>query len=249
MRCPRIISSLLLGVAPAVSALAQGDEPPPLRMDAAYASRHVFRGVVRTADSVQANVKLNRGNFRGGLWTNQPFARESAREVNLNAGYGWQATEGLTVDASITHTWFGNVPGGGVVRSWETGLTATLAPMGGFTPSLAYYHDFNYRADTVQVSFARSVALTKLGAFLELNFSAGWARGADWRPEAVGSKRRDGYGYWGGEARLPYRIGVNSTVVAGLHYAATFERSPTTGPFGRTSRGNLWVTLGVNLDF
>jgi hypothetical protein len=225
------------------------EEAPPLRVDLAYASSYVFRGVARSADAVQTAVEFNRDSLRGGLWVNQPFKRDDTREVNLNAAYAWQPAAALTLEASVTHAWFDNVPGGGVQRSLETGLSATLAPAGGFTPGLAYYHDFHLRTDTAQASLARSIALTKLGAFLELNFFTGWVSGGNWRPDAPGPRRQDGYGYWGGEAHLPYRVGPHSTVVIGLHYADSFGRSISDGPFGRTEHGKLWVTLGVNLDF
>jgi hypothetical protein len=230
-------------------AFVRAEEAPPLQVDLAYASRYVFRGVERAGDSVQAAVEFNRDNFRGGFGINQPFDRGDAREVNLNAAYAWQPADALTLEASVAHTWFDEVPAGGVERSWEAGLTATLAPVGGFTPSFAYYHDFRFQADTVQTSLARSIALTKLGAFLEVNLFAGWVSGDDWRPDAPGPRRQDSYGYWGGELQLPYRVGAHSTVVAGLQYADSFGRSATNGPFGRGLGGKLWVTLGVNLDF
>jgi hypothetical protein len=102
----------------------------------------------------------------------------------------------------------------------------------------------------MQVSLARSVALTGLGAFLDLNLFAGWATGEDWRPDAPGARRRDGYSYWGAETYLPYRIpGSRYTLVTGLHYADTTGRSPINGPFSLSGGQNFWVTLGVSLDF
>ncbi len=227
----------------------RAEEAPPLRVDVAYASSHVFRGVERAGDSVQAGVEFSRDRLRGGLWVNQPFDGDDTREVDLNAAYVWQPADAFTLEASLAHAWFDEVPGGGVDRALEAGLTVTLTPMGGCTPSLAYYHDFRLRADTVQTSVARSIALPKLGAFLEVNLFAGWVSGDDWRPDAPGPRRHDSYGYWGGEVELPYRVGAHTTVVAGLHYADSFGRSATNGPFGRASGDNLWVTLGVTLDF
>lgn len=228
---------------------APGDEPPAVRADFGYASRYVSRGVERAGQSAQAGVELAHQNFSGGVWTNLPCNRGGARETNLNAAYTWQPASEITVEASVAHSWFSEVPGGDVKRSFEAGLAATFSAINGFTPSLAYYHDFRFRADTAQASLARSIALTKLGAFLELNVFAGWAKGDDWRPDAPGPRRHDSYGYWGGAARVPYRIGPHSMLTAGLHYAEAFGRSEVNGPFGLSARHNLWVTLGVNLDF
>lgn len=228
--------------------LAQGgDEAPPLRVDLLYASSHVFRGVERAGDSAQAAIEFNREGLRGGAWLNQPFERDDPSELNLNVAYGWELSGGIGLEATMTNRWFSDVPG--VDRSLEAGLRATLVPTGGFTPRLACYHDFCFDADTAEVSFARSIPLTKLGAFLELNLFAGLVQGRDWRPEMPGPRLRDGYGYWGGEVRLPYRVGLHSTVVVGLHYAGTSGRSISNGPSGDPARGKFWFTFGVTLDF
>ena len=239
--------SLVALLAGPLGALA--DEPPAVRADFSYASRYVFRGVERAGSSAQTTVELSRDDLRGGVWTNVPFAGGAGREMNVNAAYAWHATGDLTLVASVSHSWFSGAPAGDTKRTFETGLTATLAAINGFTPSIAYYHDFRLRADTVQASLARGLALTKLGAFLDLSLFAGWATGDDWRPDEPGPQRHDNYGYWGAEAHLPYRVGPHSTVIAGLHYSDAFGRSGTNGPFGRTARQNLWVTLGVSLDF
>ena len=239
-----LLLSLLVGAAG-----AQADEPPAVEAKFGFASREVFRGVERGGASAQAGVEFYREGFYGGMDTNQPFSRDGAREVNLHAGFAWEPNSALKLDASLTQNWFSQAPGGGVDRSLEAGLAATLAPINGFTPGLAYYHDFRFRADTAQISLARSIALTKLGTFLDLNFLAGWVNGDNWRPDAPSPRLHDSYAYWGGEARLPYRVGPHSTVVAGLHYEDAFGRSQANGPFGHQTRGNLWVSLGVNLDF
>lgn len=224
------------------------EEPPPVKVDFTYATDAVFRGIAQAGDSLQADVELSRDEWRAGLRTSQPFAH-GARRVDLQAGYHWQATDTLSIEASLAHGWYGDVPGGGVDRSAEAGLTASLASVGGFVPSFSYRHDFRFRADTVELAVARSVALTKWGAFLEFNFFVGAAKGADWRPDAAGARRRDGYIYWGGEVSLPYRVGAHATVVAGLHAAGNSGRSELNGPFGRPSEAILWGTLGVSLDF
>jgi hypothetical protein len=248
MHFARTIRGLLLASFPVVVAMAQSDDSP-VRVDLAYASRSVFRGVARAGDSLQADVEISRDNLRGGLRTSQPFGGSGAREMNLHGGWLWHATDNLTLEPTLAHAWFGDVPGGGVKRSLEAGLAATLSPVQGFTPAVRYYHDFRFRADTVGIAFARSVALTKLGAFLEWNFFGGSVTGGNWRPDAGSPRRRDSYCYWGGEVSLPYRIGAHSTVVAGLHYSEASGWSSTNGPFGRSPHPGAWVTIGVNLDF
>lgn len=240
----RLLPLLLAAALPGLS-----DEMPVVQGDFGYTSSYVFRGIERAGDSAQATVELNRNAFRAGLWANQPLRAGDPDEFNLNAAYAWEATGELTLEASAAYTWFGGVPGGGVERSFEVGLVAKCAPIQGFMPSLGYHHDFYFQADTAEASLARSIALPRFGAFLELNFFAGWVSGSDWRPDAPGPRRQDDYGYWGGEVHLPYRIGPHMVVVAGVHYAANFNRSLVNGGFGRSSDRNLWLSLGVNLDF
>ena len=242
-------AGLLLTVLLASPLEARGEEPPVVRADLGYASHYVFRGIERASHSAQAAVEGTHESWRGGLWTNLPFESGETRELSLSIAYAWQPTGELNLEASLAGSWFDEVPGGGVKKTYEAGLTATLAAVAGFTPSLAYYHDFRLQADTAQFALARSIALTRMGAFLELNGYVGWAAGDDWRPDAPGAPRHDSYGYWGVDAQLPYRIGAHTTVTAGLHYADNFERSPANGPFGLNGRHIFSGTLGVNLDF
>jgi hypothetical protein len=209
----------------------------------------VIRGVRRAGASTQAAVELAREGFSGGLWANVPLKRGTARELNLKAAYTWQAMEGLTLETSVTGYWFNAVPVGGTKHSLEAGVVATLTPLGGFTPSVGFAHDFRLRANLTQVKLVRSMALKKLGAFLDLGCFAGWATGDDWRPDASGARRQDGYRYWGAEAHLPYRIGPHTTLIGGVHYEDTAGLSATNGPISLSGGSNLWLTLGVSLDF
>lgn len=244
----RKVSAVIASLLGAGGLLAQlGEEAPPFRFDVIYATSQVFRGVERARDSAQAAIEFNRGGLRGGAWLGQPFDRDDPGEVNLNIGYGWETSGGTGLEVTLANTWFNEVPG--VDRSLEAGLRVTFAATGGFTPSLAYYHDFCFASDTAEVAFARSIPLTKLGAFLELNLFAGLVQGRDWRPDAVGPRLQDGYGYWGGDLSLPYRVGPHTTVVAGVHYSGAAGRSISNGPFGSRSSDKLWLSLGVNLDF
>ena len=232
----------------ALALAARAEEPPPVRVDFAYASRTVFRGIERAGDALQADLELSRDEWRGGVRTSQPLGH-GVRVADVHGGYLWAATESVSIEASLTHGWYGDVPGGGVERSFEAGLAATFAPVNGFTPTLAYRHDFRFQADNVELALARSVALSKWGAFLEFNFHVGATTGTNWRPDACGPRRSDAYQYWGGEVTLPYRVGPHATVVAGLHAAGNTGRSLANGAFGRASTVVFWATLGVNLDF
>jgi hypothetical protein len=101
----------------------------------------------------------------------------------------------------------------------------------------------------VQAALACSIALPRLGAFLEGNLYAGWADGGNWRPDAPGQARRDGYRFLGADAQVPYRISRHITLVGGLHYAENRGCSLANGPIVRQTGRNFWVSLGLSLDF
>jgi uncharacterized protein (TIGR02001 family) len=249
MRSTQTFSGLFLAALLAGAPAMPAEEVPLVSADLGYASKYVFRGIEKTGAATQGGLEFSRDNFRAGLSTNQPFRRGEGDETNLSAAYSGPVGEGMTLEASVRNYWRNGGPAGDTRHSFEAGVAATLPPIKGFTPSVAYYHDFRLQADTVQAALAYSIALTSIGAFLDLNLFAGGSAGDDWRPDATGPHRHDSYGYWGAEANLPYRIGPHSTLVAGLHYAGTQGRSATNGPFGLSAGQNLWVTLGVNLDF
>ena len=249
MRSTQTFSGLFLAALLVSPFFARAEETPPVRTEIDYASRYVVRGLERAGASTQATFEFSRDNLRGGLWANLPFAGGVGREASLTAAYVWPTREGLTVETSARTNWLDRKAVTGTGSSLEAGLTATLAPVDGFTPGLSYYHDFRFRSDTVHASVSRSIALTGFGAFLDLNFFGGLATGSDWRPDAPGSGRHDAYSYWGAEVHLPYRVGPHSTVIGGLHYADSTGRSPTNGPFSLSDGQKFWVTLGVSLDF
>jgi hypothetical protein len=242
------ITAIALSVASSCPSRAQmGEEEPPVRANVVYASKYVVRGAARAGDSAQIGVQFAREALRGGIKINQPFDASDSRELGLRLSRGWQVSEHLGLSAMVNHTWFDRTPG--VDRSLEAGVAATFSPVGEFTPSLSYSHDFRFDADSVEASVARSVPLTKLGAFLEFSFYAGSVQGRDWRPDQAGARRQDGYEYFGGEVRLPYRVGANATLELGLHYADSLGRSASNGPFSRQGGGRIWLSFGVNADF
>ncbi len=225
------------------------NELPEWQVDAHYASRVVFRGIEQAGPSAQGEVKFTRENFSVGWQASQPLKRRETRLANLHLAYDWQSASGFNLEISMVNRWFSGVPSDEVHRALEIGLAAIFSPIEGFTPSVMYSHDASLCADTAQVGVARSIALTQLGTFIELAVVAGLVSGDNWRPGALGTQRHDNYGYWGGSAQVPYRIGLHTTVAVGVHYADTTGRSALNGPFGRANQHNLWITCGVNLDF
>lgn len=240
------VFALLAGAA---RVAAQDSGEPKVTADFGYASRYVFRGVERAGSSAQAAVEYAAKGFRGSVWANQPLRSRQGSEIDLTAAYGRQVSEKLNVELALTAYNFTSEPAGATEHSVEAALTATFAPVNGVTPSVSLQHDFRLEADTAQASLAYSVALTRLGTFLELSAFAGWSDARNATPDAASSRASDGYGYFGGEAHIPYRVGAHTTVIAGLHATTTVGQGRALASPGRFARSNLWLTLGVSVDF
>jgi len=242
----RAISACLLLVLS--SALVAQDESA-ITADVGYASRRVFRGVERSGDAMQASAALSSGGWRGCVWGSLPFEGAEPDEVNLNLGYAANLTDQLSVGIDATQFWFGNSSARATKQSFEAGVKAIWTARGGISTTLAYHHDLRLEADSVQGALGYSLPLTKLGAFLELSAFGGWVDGDDVRPDAPGPPVGDGYGYFGAEAYLPYRIGGHTTVLVGAHFADTVGQNRLWSPIGAGSGSRGWVSLSVSFDF
>jgi len=217
--------------------------------EAGYASRHVFRGALRSRDAAQASAKVERSGWSADLRVNQPLRDDDPREVRFGVGHKWRVANRWVIEAGGTGYWYEKTPAWSVAQSLEAGVSVAWESGGRFTPGVAWYHDFELRADTVQASLGYSVPLAKLGAYLEGKFFAGWAEARDLRPDAAGPRVRDGYGYYGVEARVPYRIGEHTTLVASLNFADSVNQNRAWSPLGARGSPRVWGGLAVSFDF
>lgn len=245
---PRLALLFIFLVAGAPAIRASADEWLPT-VDVGYVSRNVSRGVERAGSSVETTLGLKHDRFRGEVRLTRPFAGGEPDEVDARVGYAFQPTGRLTIEATARQFLFSDAPAGATKRSTEAGLVATWALREGFAPSLAYHHDFRLRADTVEAALSHETPLTRLGAFLELKLYAGWSRADDVRPDAAGPRIRDGYGYWGAEARLPYRVGEHTTLVAAVRLTGSENQARAWSPIGQGGGLRGGVGLAVSFDF
>jgi hypothetical protein len=204
---------------------------------------------VRSGDAAQASVDFTNNGFHAGAWTSRPLAVGGSGETDLEAGYAFKITEQFTLEPTVTQYTYANATPDATRQSTEAGLQAVWEAGGGWTASVACYHDFRLQADTAQAEAGYSLALKNLGAFLEFNSFAGWANGANLRPGAAGPRVHDGYAYCGAEVRLPYRVGAHTTVVAGLHFSDAVGQSRSWSPTGAGSTARGWFSFAVNFDF
>jgi hypothetical protein len=93
------------------------------------------------------------------------------------------------------------------------------------------------------------IALKQLGAFLEWRAQVGQARAGDLRPAAASPANSDAYTYAGAEIRLPYRLGVHTTVTASAGLTAARGQSEFWSPIQRSGGVAGWGGLGLSFDF
>ena len=242
------LTALLLALPGALA--AQDGAEPVARADLGYASRYVFRGLTRAGASVQSGLEYEPNEtLRASLWANAPFHRGETGELEASITGQHKFAGQLTLEALATAYYFPDAVAGATRHSFEIGLAASWQVRGGLATKISVFRDLRLRATTLQAALACSVALPRLGTFLEGNLYVGWADGGNWRPDAPGPARRDGYSYVGADAQVPYRISPHVTVIGGLHCAEAYGNSPTNGPITRQTGRNCWVSLGLSLDF
>jgi len=246
----RAFLSLGFLVAGAPSALAAAwTEEPVTGVEVSWVSEHVVRGLERAGPALQARVDWSGGPWRAAAATSRALTGEGLDEAGLWFARTLEVSPRLQVEADLAWVRAGGQPVRAVRDSWEAGVQATWLLPHGAKATVEGRHDFVLRADTVEVALDLSWPLIRLGAYLDGRVWLGWSHAENWRPEAVGPPVAGGYGYWGGEVRLPYRVGAHTTLLAGLGISGAWNARNAgwrPGPGGRT---NLAARIGVSLDF
>jgi hypothetical protein len=247
MKSCRAAFVLLLLVA--LSRLPAQDDEWKATTGIGCASERVFRGVERSGGAAQASAEITGYGFEGSIWTSQPFKGGEPGETDLSAGYAFKIPGQFTLEATVTQYLFAMTKPGATRRSTEAGLQASWTANSSLTAAIACFHDFRLGADTVQATAGYSVALKRVGAYLELKSFAGWVNGTNLRPDATGPRLRDAYGYYGADAQLPYRVGGHTTFVAGVHFSEAVGQSRLWSPIGVPGGARTWASFAVNFDF
>jgi hypothetical protein len=232
-----------------VNPLHGQDDETLLTTGAGWASARVFRGVERSGAATQAFAGVAGDGLSGKIWTSQPFNHGVAGETDLEIGYSGKISTQFALEATATQFLFEGGAAGATRQSTEAGLKASWISAAGLKASLAVFHDFRLRMNTVETAAGYSLPLKSLGAYLELDSFAGWADGTDLLPDATLPRVRDGYAYFGAEARLPYRVGRHTTVEAGLHFSDAIGQSRSWSPTGHPGGAHSWASFAVNFDF
>lgn len=215
---------------------------------AAVESKHVHRGIERASATVVPALSLSDEIWRLDARAALPFEEVRRSELSVRGGYTHTLASGMKLGLEVTHFRFGDAQDGHPAHTTElTGALSFSAGPGRATAS--FTRDVDRRADIGELSYAGEYALKSWGAFLNYRLYAGTVTARDVLPRVAAVRIEDGYTYHGADLTLPYRVGGQTIVTAGIHYAGTVGARPFWSPDGASSGGKCWVSLAVSHEF
>lgn len=217
------------------------------RAVASFETGYVRRGIERAGASVRPELQLSDERWSFGAWLNSPFSDSDERETAMQVGYSHRLDSGLKLEVQVTHFRFDRSGVGHAAHSTEAAAGLTL-PAGPGRLGFVFARDVDRRANCTEVNYAGEIALKKLGAFLNYRLFVGTVQADDVLPRAA-VRLADSYTYHGIEAALPYRVGSQTVVTLGVHYAGTWGARPFWSPTGASPKGQIGLNLAVSHEF
>lgn len=244
MRCACVLILCL-----SVARLAAADGEWVRSVDVTMESKHVRRGIERAEAGVRPAAHLTDGSWRVGASLNLPFAHARDHELAVVTGYTHALDSGAELGFQATQFLFGGAERGHPTQSLEVTIAFSL-PLGPGRAALSLTRDVERRADIGELSYAGEYALKSWGAFLNYRFYAGSVSAEDVLPRlAQPSPIADSYAYHGVDLTLPYRVGGQTVLTAGAHYAGTNGARPFWSPNKASTGAKVWLSLAASYEF
>lgn len=238
--------ALLLCLLAARLAAAEGEWTR--RVDATVESKFVRRSIERAGASARPAAWLSNDEWKFGAWVNFPFNEGRWHELGMSAGYEHRFDSGAAFGVQVTHYHLGEAYDGQPAHTGE--VTASFSmPAGPGRAAASVTRDVNRRADIGELSYAGEYALKNWGAFLNYRFYLGSVEADDVLPQLATPRVEDSYTYHGVDLTVPYRVGGQTIVTAGVHYAGTNGARPFWSPEGASPGGKIWFSLAANYEF
>lgn len=218
--------------------------------EAKLESKLVQRGIERAGASVSPAVWFTDETWSLGAHAAVPFEKPSRSEFTVNAGYLHALESGRKFGVEVAHLRLGDDRNGHPSQTTEFAGFLSF-PSGPGRTTLRIARDVERRADVGELSYAGEYALKTWGAFLNYRLYAGSVSADDVLPQTVGAAPRaaDSYSYHGIDLSLPYRVGGQTIVTAGIHYAGTNGARPFWSPSGTSSGVKVWLSLAASYEF
>jgi uncharacterized protein (TIGR02001 family) len=179
-----------------------------LTVDATYASKYIFRGVVLGEHALHPSFELSYSDFYAGIWGNVALAKKDDypdnEEWDFYFGKSFALTDIASLDVGYTYYYYPEFSSNNGTQEVYLGMNWDVS---GFSPAIYAYYDFDLEAFTVQGSVGTSIPLESMGTSLDLSAS-------------VGHVDADGfsYTYWSVGAAVPFKLSEKSTITAGVTF-------------------------------
>lgn len=213
-------------------------------------SKLVRRGIEHAGASVAPAVWLTDETWRVGVHAAVPFENASGSEFGMNASYTRALESGVKLGGEVAHVRWGDASFGHPSHTTEFAAFMSF-PSGPGRVTVRLARDVERRADIGELSYAGEYALKAWGAFLNYHLYAGSVAADDVLPRSVAPAPRvaDAYTYHGIDLTLPYRVGGQTVVTAGVHYAGTNGARPFWSPSGAAPGAKVWLSLAASYEF
>lgn len=217
-------------------------------VDATVRSKFVRRGIERDGAAAMPAAWLTNETWKLGAWANFPFENARWHELGASIGYTHAFDSGAKLGLEVVHYYLGEAYEGHPAHTGEVtvSFSATAGP-GRATASVT--RDVNRRADIGELSYAGEYALKNWGAFLNYRFYVGSVEADDVLPQLPAPRAGDSYTYHGVDLTLPYRVGGQTIVTAGAHYAGTNGARPFWSPNRASTGAKIWFSLAASYEF
>lgn len=229
--------------------LAAADGEWTRTAEATVESKFVRRGIERAGTSLRTAAWAANEAWKLDAWLNLPFEHARRAELGARVSYAHVLGSGVRLSAEVALFRFGDAGAGHASQTSE--LTAALSlPAGPGRASVSFTRDVERCADVGELSYSGEHALKNWGAFLNYRVYAGFVDATDVLPR-LGSATRvaDAYSYHGVDLAVPYRIGGQTVVTAGAHYAGTAGARPFWSPDGPSMGAKIWLSLAASYEF
>jgi len=221
-----------------------------LQLETGVATRAHLRGVEQARLGALFAFRLVKESVQADASWHQSFHRSDERLASLRLRHQlWSGVNDDVLEVVGAHRRFSSRVSHAAEHATEFGVRYQAAPIHGYVSSLYYARDVRRDADILEVRVDRAFALTKWGAFLNTALFVGWVDADDVSAGRPVPPTHDAYAYWGGEARLPYRVGERTMVVLAGHVGGADGASGAWSTLAGASRVRAGLDLSVTFDF
>ncbi|MGH8020255.1 MAG: TorF family putative porin [Opitutaceae bacterium] len=228
--------ALVLGLA-AVASIGVARAQYSISTDITFASDYIFRGIQLSENTLHPSIEISSDQFYLGYWGAFPINNTESKgwvdEYDFYAGFNQQIGETTAVDVGLTHYYYTQLDS---TTEAYVGLTGDV---GGMTPGVYVYYDFDLQNLTVQGSVGYSLPLENAGTSLDLSATVGY----------VEPDMGDSYAFYGASAVIPFQVNENATISVGLHYSQHDISEFALADLGQDDDNFLYGTIGLTLGF